>query len=231
MDDRWSEVDHYLGQLLAPTDSILDAALSASGAAGLPAIQVSHLQGSLLHLLARSVRATSILEIGTLGGYSTIWLARALPPEGRLITLEIDPRHAAVARGNLERAGLSASVDVRVGPALATLGAGPAPGFGPFDFTFIDADKESSAEYFDHVVRLSRPGALIVVDNIVREGAIVDGRSRDPRVQGIRRLLEAMARDPRVRTSAVQTVGAKKYDGWAIALVDPRPSVPIDARR
>ena len=226
MNDRWDEVDRYLGHLLAPSDPVLDAALAASGAAGLPTIQVSHLQGSLLQLLARSVRSTSILEIGTLGGYSTIWLARALPPGGRLITLEVDPRHAAVARGNLERAGLSASVDVRVGPALATLAAGPAPGFAPFDFTFIDADKESSAEYFDHAVRLSRPGALIVVDNIVREGAVVDASSRDPRVQGIRRLLEAMAGDPRVRTSAVQTVGAKRYDGWAIALVDPRPPAP-----
>ena len=181
-------------------------------------------QGKLLHLYARMAGARAILEIGTLGGYSTIWLARALPPDGRLVTLEADPRHAEVARANLARAGLSGQVEVRLGPALDTLARLRAEGAGPFDFVFIDADKDSYPDYFEWAVELSRPGCVIVADNMVRRGAVADASSDDPLVRGTRRMNELMAADPRVVATEIQTVGSKGYDGFALALVVPPDS-------
>jgi len=196
-------------------DAALAAALEASEAAGLPAISVSPAHGKLLWLLARTNGAKRILEIGTLGGYSAIWLARGLAPGGRLVTLEALEKHAAVARKNLARAGLADVAEIRVGKALDTL-----PELqGPFDLAFIDADKQNNAEYFRWALKLSRPGSLIVVDNVVRDGAVIDARSRDAAVQGVRRLYELIAAEPRVAATAVQTVGVKGYDGFAIALV------------
>jgi len=212
----WHEVDSYITDTLVQPDAALEAALEASDAAGLPQINVSPAHGKLLWLLARLQNARRILEVGTLGGYSTIWLARGLAAGGRLITLEALEKHAAVARSNLERAGVSKVVDVRVGQALTTL---PTVKDGPFDLTFIDADKQSNAEYFTWALKLSRPGSLIVVDNVVRAGAVVDARSRDAAVQGVRRLNQLMAAERRVAATALQTVGAKGYDGFAIALV------------
>ena len=212
----WHEVDSYITDTLVQPDAALAAALEASDAAGLPQINVSPAHGKLLWLLARLQNARRILEVGTLGGYSTIWLARGLVAGGRLITLEALEKHAAVARSNLERAGVSKVVDVRVGQALATL---PTVKDGPFDLTFIDADKQSNAEYFTWALKLSRPGSLIVVDNVVREGAVIDARSRDAAVRGVRRLNDLIAGEPRVAATAIQTVGAKGYDGFAIALV------------
>ena len=211
----WDDVDRYIGETLVQPDDALAAALAASEAAGLPAISVSPAHGKLLWLLARTLGAKRILEVGTLGGYSAIWLARALAPGGRLVTLEALEKHAAVARTNLERAGLADRVEVRVGRALETL-----PRLdGPFDLAFIDADKQNNAEYFRWALKLSRPGSLIVVDNVVRDGAVVDARSRDAAVQGVRQLYELIAAEPRVAATAVQTVGVKGYDGFAIALV------------
>jgi predicted O-methyltransferase YrrM len=211
----WQAVDGYFtAQLLGP-DPVLDATLEANALAGLPPIDVAPAAGKLLHLLARSVGARRILEIGTLGGYSTIWLARALPADGRLVTCEINTHHAEVARANLTRAGLDGLVDVRVGPALDTLPALD----GPFDLAFIDADKQAGAEYFRHALRLSRPGTMIVVDNVVRRGRVVDADSADPAVRGTRAVLEVIAREPRVDATAVQTVGSKGYDGFLLALV------------
>ncbi|HYR36735.1 MAG TPA: O-methyltransferase [Burkholderiales bacterium] len=196
-------------------DAALEAALEASDAAGLPPISVSPAHGKLLWTFARLLNARRILEVGTLGGYSTIWLARGLAPGGKLITLEALEKHAKVARANIERAGLSAVVEIRVGQALETL-----PGIaGPFDLTFIDADKQNNAEYFSWALKLSRPGSLIVVDNVVREGAVIDARSRDASVQGVRRLNDLMAKERRVSATAIQTVGVKGYDGFAVALV------------
>lgn len=215
----WGEVDAYLVETLLPRDPALEAALGTSDAAGLPAINVAPNQGRLLELLARAVGARRILEVGTLGGYSTIWMGRALPPDGELVTLELDPAHADVARANLDRAGLGDRAEIRVGPALASLRALVREGAGPFDLTFIDADKQSSAEYFALALQLSRPGAAIVVDNVVRDGAVVDPASPDDRVRGVRRLLDAMAAEPRVAATAVQTVGSKGWDGFALALV------------
>ncbi|HEX6468700.1 MAG TPA: O-methyltransferase [Streptosporangiaceae bacterium] len=217
--DRWGSVDRYITELLVPSDPALDAALEASVAAGLPTINVTPSQGKLLHLLARIRRARAILEVGTLGGYSTIWLARALPPGGRLVTLEADARHAEVARANLARAGLAEVVEVRLGPALETLPGLAAEGEGPFDLTFIDADKPNNPEYFAWAVRLSSPDGVIVVDNVVRGGALADTDHDDPRVQGSRRLHEAIAAEPRATATTVQTVGTKGYDGFTIALV------------
>lgn len=202
---------------------MLDEALRASAAAGLPAIQVSPLQGKLLWLLARSLRARAILEIGTLGGYSTIWLARALPDGGRLITLEADPRHAQVARANIERAGLADVVDLRLGQALETLPRLAPEGHGPFDLVFIDADKANIPDYFAWAVKLSRRGSLILVDNVVRHGAVVDGGSGDPDVRGVRRFFEAVAAEPRASAVALQTVGRKGHDGLAVVLVTADP--------
>ena len=214
----WNEVDEYFTAALVPPDPALDDALAASDAAGLPAIAVAPNQGKLLHLLARLRGARRILEIGTLGGYSTIWLARALPAGGRLITVEYSPKHAEVARANIAAAGLDRLVEVRVGPALEvlpTLADEPEP----FDLVFIDADKQNNPEYFSWALRLSTVGSLIIVDNVVRGGRVVDGDSDDPSVRGTRRLIEALAAEPRVSATAIQTVGSKSYDGFAIALV------------
>jgi predicted O-methyltransferase YrrM len=213
--ESWTTVDRYLTDLLLPPDRALAAALSDSAAAGLPAINVSPPQGKLLHLLARIHGAKNVLEIGTLGGYSTIWLARALPSGGRVITLEYDPKHAAIARKNIERAGLADIVELRLGAALETL-----PKLaGPFDLIFIDADKPSTPDYFMWALKLSRPGSLIIIDNVVRSGGVADPKNDDANVRGVRRALEMIAAEPRVTATAIQTVGSKGYDGFAIALV------------
>src|SRR6267142_5653380 len=211
----WHEVDSYITDTLVQPDAALQAALKASDAAGLPQISVSPAHGKLLWLLARLVKARRILEIGTLGGYSTIWLARGLAPGGRLISLEAVEKHATVARANLERAGLSRIVEVRVGKALDTLPSVE----GPIDLAFIDADKQNNAEYFRSALKLSRPGSLIVVDNVVRDGKVIDARSRDAAVQGVRKLNQLVAGEKRVSATAIQTVGIKGYDGFAVALV------------
>jgi len=216
---KWIEVDLYITDLLVRPDAALDEALRTSAAAGLPPIHVSPSQGKLLHLLARLQGARTILEIGTLGGYSAIWLGRALPEGGRLITLESDPRHAEVARANIARAGLSEVVEQRLGPALETLPQIVAEGRGPFDLIFIDADKPGYPDYLGWALRLSRPGSLIVADNVVREGAVIDAASSDPNVQGVRRFNQLLAAEARVSATAIQTVGNKGYDGFAIALV------------
>ncbi|HEY1502068.1 MAG TPA: O-methyltransferase [Acidobacteriaceae bacterium] len=215
----WTEVDRYVEGLLIPSDSVLDEALQASAAAGLPEIAVTPSQGKLLHLLAKMQGARRILEIGTLGGYSTIWMARALAADGRLVTLEAEKKHAAVARKNIARAGLSEVVDLRLGRALRTLPKLAAEGTAPFDFVFIDADKENTAEYFAWALRMSRPGTAIVVDNVVREGEVANGRTTDASVQGIRKFNEAVAIEPRVSATTIQTVGSKGYDGFTLALV------------
>jgi predicted O-methyltransferase YrrM len=217
--DHWRAVDDYLSSALLPEDPLLGATLADARAAGLPAIDVAPNQGMLLHILARSVRAERILEVGTLGGYSTIWLARALPAGGRLVTLEIEQRHAAVARTNLERAGLADRVEVRVAPAAASLAALVEEGAGPFDLVFIDADKPGNPEYLSWALRLTRAGSLVVVDNVVRDGAVADAASDDAGVVGSRRCLEAMGADPRLAATAIQTVGVKGYDGFAVGLV------------
>lgn len=219
MQDQWTAVDSYLGGLFAPSDEALDAALQTTADAAMPMINVAPNQGKLLHLLARACNARSILEIGTLGGYSTIWLARALPPGGRLITLEIDPAHATVARTNLERANLADVVDVRVGSAHTLLPQLVDSGAGPFDLVFIDADKQSTPAYVDWSLRLTRPGSLIIIDNVVRNGAVSDAATNDAAVQGVRQALAALASESRVVATALQTVGSKGYDGLAIALV------------
>jgi predicted O-methyltransferase YrrM len=219
MREQWSAVDEYVAGLLAPHDPALDAALEASEAVGLPAIQVSPPQGKLLYLLAKSIGASSILELGTLGAYSTIWLGRALPEGGRLITLEADPGYAEVARENISQAGLGDVVHLRVGPALDALPGLHDEGIGPFDFTFIDADKENSPAYFAWSLDHSRPGSLIVADNVVRDGTLADAESDDPKVRAQRRLHELLAAEERVSATTIQTVGSKGYDGFAIALV------------
>jgi predicted O-methyltransferase YrrM len=216
---RWTAVDDYLSGLLVPPDAALDAALQASAAAGLPPINVAPNQGMLLQILARAVGARAILEIGTLGGYSTIWLARGLVPGGGLVSLEADPAHAEIARANLARAGLADVVEVRVGKALETLPRLAAEGTGPFDLVFVDADKPNNAAYFDWALRLARPGSLIVVDNVVRDGKVIDGDDEDRTIQGVRRFLERLGSEPRVRATALQTVGSKGYDGLAVAIV------------
>jgi predicted O-methyltransferase YrrM len=213
--ETWTAVDDYFGGLLMPPDPVLDDALRAQSEAGLPAIHVAPNQGKLLQLLAQSHGARAILEIGTLGGYSTIWLARALPPGGSLITLEYEPKHAQVARANIERAGLSGVVEIRVGKAIDTL-----PSLaGPFDLIFIDADKPSNPDYFEWALKLARPGTLIIVDNVVRNGAVADPASANADVIGVRRLAERMAAEPRISATAIQTVGSKGYDGFILALV------------
>jgi predicted O-methyltransferase YrrM len=217
--ETWTAVDRYLTDLLGPPDPALDPALADSAAAGLPPINVSPPQGRLLQLLTRMQGARNILEIGTLGGYSTIWLARALPTGGRLITLEFDPKHAEVARGNLARAGVAGVVELRVGRALDTLPQLAAEGRGPFDLFFIDADKQSTADYFTWSLKLSRRGSVIIVDNVVRKGAVTNADSDDPNVQGMRRFHEALAAEKRVSATVIQTVGSKGYDGFAIAFV------------
>ena len=217
--EQWTAVDRYFTDLLVPPDPALDAALRTSGAAGLPPINVAPNQGKLLQLLAMIQGARSMLEIGTLGGYSTIWLARALPAGGRLITLEADPTHAEVARANIAGAGLADVVEVRLGRALETLPQLAAEGRGPFDLIFIDADKPSTPDYFAWALKLARRGSLIVVDNVVRGGAVIDAASDDAGVRGVRRFNELLAAEPRVSATAIQTVGSKGYDGLVIALV------------
>ena len=218
-ENLWTEVDRYFTDLLVRPDAALTATLEASNAAGLPHINVADNQGKLLMLLARTQGARNILEIGTLGGYSTIWLARALPADGRLVTLEAVPTHAKVARENIERAGLGNIVEVRLGRALDTLPQLAAEGRGPFDFIFIDADKSGYPEYFQWSLKLSRRGTVIVADNVVRQGAVIEGHSRDANVIGVRRFLELVSLEPRVSATAIQTVGAKGHDGFAMAVV------------
>ncbi|MEH2232991.1 MAG: O-methyltransferase [Nostoc sp.] len=217
--EQWTAVDRYFTDLLVPSDPALNTALQTSVAARLPPHNVSPNQGKLLLLLAQIQGAQSILEIGTLGGYSTIWLARALPSDGRLITLEADPKHAEIARANIAHAGLSDVVDLRLGKALSTLPQIAVEGHGPFDLIFIDADKPSNPEYFAWALKLSRRGSLIIADNVVRNGAVIDANSNDPSVQGVRRFNELLASEPRVSATAIQTVGSKGYDGFAIAIV------------
>jgi predicted O-methyltransferase YrrM len=217
----WTAVDEYLADSILPRDEALDAALRDSAAAGLPSIQVSPLQGKLLHVLALSVGAKRILEIGTLGGYSTIWLGRAVAPKGgKVITLEYSAKHADVARANISRAGLSHVVDVRVGRALDSLPVIEREGGGSFDFVFIDADKPATTEYFEWALKLTRPGGMIVVDNVVRKGAVIEAQSSDEDVQGMRRFMGRLAREKRVTATGTQIVGSKGYDGLVLAHVN-----------
>jgi predicted O-methyltransferase YrrM len=214
-DQRWARVDDYAARALLKSDPALDAAREASEKAGLPAISVSPLQGAFLYVFARATKPHAILEIGTLGGYSTIWLARALEPGGRLVTLEYERKHADVARKNIDRAGVGDRVEIKVGKAIDALPALT----GPFDFVFIDADKPATTEYFEWAVKLARTRAVIVVDNVVRDGAIGDEKTKDEDALGMRRFLEVAGRDPRVAVSVIQTVGDKGYDGFAVAVV------------
>jgi len=220
----WSDVDRYIEERLVGADDALAQALRSSAEAGMPAIALSPAQAKLLHLLARVHGARSILELGTLGAYSTIWLARALPPDGRLITLELNPDYARVAGANVERAGLSDLVEIRVGPALEGMRELIEQGAGPFDLIFIDADKQGTPEYFTHALQLSRPGGVIVVDNVVRGGAILDADGEDPRAQGMRRFHELLAGEQgggqSVSATTIQTVGSKGYDGFTLVLVE-----------
>jgi predicted O-methyltransferase YrrM len=216
----WSDVDAYIERQLVDEDEALKAAREASAAAGLPAIALSPAQAKLLHLLARVHGARSILELGTLGGYSTIWLARALPADGRLVTLELSPDYAAVAAANVEQAGLGRLIKIDVGPAIESLRALVAAGGEPFDMVFIDADKESTPEYFELALELTRPGSLIVTDNVVRDGAVADPETADPRARGMRRFHELLAASTRVTATTIQTVGSKGYDGFTLAIVE-----------
>lgn len=216
---QWIAVDEYFGDLLAPADAALAAALEANQKAGLPAIDVSPVQGKFLQILAQGTRARRILEIGTLGGYSTIWLARALPEGGRVVSLELNPRHAEVARANLLSAGVLDRVDLRVGRAVESLAALEKAGAEPFDMIFIDADKQGYAEYLDWALKLSRPGTLIVADNVVRDGKVILPDSSDLDVQGVRLFTEKLANEPRLSATVLQTVGIKGYDGFALAVV------------
>jgi predicted O-methyltransferase YrrM len=214
-----SAVDEYFCATLIPFDQALADALRDSDAAGLPQHNVSPNQGKLLHLLVRIQGARKILELGTLGGYSTIWLARALPDGGRLVSLEVNPRAVAVAKASVARAGVSHIVDIRPGKAIDTLPSLEHEGIAPFDFIFIDADKPSNPEYLDWAIRLSRPGTVIVGDNVVRNGAVADPQSADPNVVGVRRFFDLMAANPRLSATAIQTVGSKGYDGFSLAIV------------
>ncbi|HEY1421946.1 MAG TPA: O-methyltransferase [Candidatus Acidoferrum sp.] len=219
VDERWAAVDRYFSEKLSLSDPALDAAMAANKMAELPAIDVTPNQGKLLQLLAQMVGARQILEIGTLGGYSTIWLARALPDDGKVITLEFNPKHAEIARSNIARANLSPVVDIRIGAALDTLPKLQEENAGPFDLIFIDADKANNAEYVRWALKLSRPGTLIIIDNVVREGAVIDASSTDKDILGTRRLFDELAKEPRLSSTALQTVGSKGYDGFALALV------------
>ena len=218
--EQWTAVDRYIAETVVPSDPALDAAVEASAKADLPAIAVTPNQGKLLQIFARLVQARRILEIGTLGGYSTIWLARALPEDGRLISLELNPKHAEVARGSIDRAGLLKKVEIRLGRALDILPKLASEAIGPFDLIFIDADKASIPEYFKWSLKLSRVGSLIIVDNVVRKGAVIEADSRDEDVQGVRRLNEMLAKEKRVTATTIQTVGSKGYDGITVALVN-----------
>jgi len=215
----WEAVDKYFDKILIPQDSALEDALKAAKVAKLPAIQVSSVEGKLLHLLARILGARDILEIGTLGGYSTIWMARALPEGGRIVTLEADPKHAEVARKNFARAGVESKIELRLGKALDTLPQVAADARGPFDMFFIDANKSNMPEYFEWSLKLARKGSVIIVDNVVREGKVLDAKSKDADIQGIRRFLEMVGKEKRVSGTALQTVSTKNYDGFALVLV------------
>jgi predicted O-methyltransferase YrrM len=215
--ETWGAVDEYVGGLLAPHDEVLERVAAAAEEAGLPPIQVTPAQGKLLYLLAKAIGARTVLEFGTLAGYSTIWLARALPETGRVLTLEADPRHAEVAAANIERAGVSEKVELRVGPALEVLPE--LGGEGPFDLVFIDADKASTPAYFEWSLQRTRSGGLIVADNVIRDGALVDESNEEPAISAQRRLHEMLAAEPRVEATTIQTVGAKGYDGFSLVLV------------
>jgi predicted O-methyltransferase YrrM len=217
--ETWTAVDRYMEDALLGSDPVMHAVLAANAEAGLPSIDVAPNQGKLLCLLARMQGAQRILEIGTLGGYSTLWLARALGPQGKVVTLEVAARHAEAARANFERASVSGKIELRLGPAAASLAQLVAEGAAPFDMVFIDADKPSNPLYLDWALRLSRPGTLIVCDNVVREGAVIDAASPDASVQGVRRFVEMLAADPRLDATAVQTVGSKGHDGFILLLV------------
>ena len=217
--DQWTAVDRYVTDLFVAPDPALENALATSAAADLPSINVSPAQGKLLHLLARAHGARNVLELGTLGGYSTIWLARALPAGGRLITLEANPKHAAVARANIAYAGLTRVVELRLGRAIDTLPQLAAEKLGPFDLIFIDADKPGYPDYLFWALELSQPGSLIIADNVVRNGEVANAASTDPNVQGVRRYNALLAAEPRVTATVLQTVGSKGYDGLAVALV------------
>ncbi|HEY1939802.1 MAG TPA: O-methyltransferase [Candidatus Angelobacter sp.] len=221
--EQWTAVDNYIAGLFLGADPVLEEALASSEAAGLPAISVSPTQGKLLHLLARMQSAQNILEIGTLGGYSTIWLARALPPGGRLISLELDPKHAEVARANIARAGLSNVVEIKLGRAIDSLQQLVHDGGKPFDLIFIDADKQGYSDYLKWSLKLARQGTLIVADNVVRKGEVINPNSTDTNVQGIRRFNEVLAAQKNVTTTEIQTVGSKGYDGLALILVTANP--------
>jgi predicted O-methyltransferase YrrM len=226
------DVDRFFSALL-PREDVLDAVLAANTAAGLPPHDVSPLQGRMLQVLARAIGARRVLEIGTLGAYSTIWLARALPADGRVVTLEFDARHAAVAAANLARAGIGDRVELRVGRALDTLPRLATEGYPPFDLVFVDADKRSSVDYLEWALALTRPGSLLVFDNVVRDGKVLDAASDDPSVQGVRRLIARLAAEPRVSATATQTVGAKGWDGFVLAVVEepgPRPPTTQESR-
>lgn len=218
-ENKWTEVDQYLTDLLIPTDPVLEQTLQENDKAGLPKIDVSPNQGKFLHLLARIRGARRILEIGTLGGYSTTWLARALPRDGKLISLELEPKHAEVAKSNLERAELSDQVEIRVGEALSSLAQLKKEDQEPFDLIFIDADKPNNPNYLAWALQLSSPGSVIICDNVIRDGEITNSGSEDPSVQGVQRFFELVATEPRLTATAIQTVGSKGYDGFAVLLV------------
>ncbi len=217
--DKWTSVDHYINDLFTAADPIFEAVLETSRAAGLPEINVAPNQGKLLQLLAQAHGTRSILEIGTLGGYSTIWLARALPADGKLVTLEFEPKHAEVARANFVRAGVSDKIELRVGKASDSLAQLVMEKTGPFDFIFIDADKESYPDYLAWALKLSRPGTVIIADNVVRKGEVIDANNEDSRVQGAHKFNALLAAEPRVNATILQTVGSKGYDGFALAIV------------
>ena len=217
--DAWTTVDDYLSDVLIGDDPALTAALEANAAAGLPAIDVTATQGKFLMLLCQIAGARTVLEIGTLGGFSTTWLARGLPDDGQVVTLEVDPTHATVARANIDRAAPAAAVEIVVGPALDSLPGLASHPAAPFDLVFIDADKPNNPGYLEGAVRLSHPGTVIVCDNVVREGRVTDADSKEPSVTGTRRLFELLHDDPRLDATALQTVGSKGWDGFAIALV------------
>jgi len=218
--NTWSAIDDYIVANLIPDDPVLEAVLRANAEAGLPAIDVSPAQGRLLHLLVKMSGARRVLEIGTLGAYSTIWMARALPEGGQVVTLEFNPHHAEVARSNIERAGLAGVIELRVGAALETLPGVAAENGGPFDFIFIDADKPNNPGYIDWALKLSRPGTVIICDNVIRNGAVIDAQSADANVGGARAAFAALGSDPRVTATALQTVGSKGYDGFILAVVN-----------
>jgi len=216
----WGRVDEYIVDKLVQEDASLEAALAANAAAGLPAMDVSAAQGKFLHLMVRITGARRVLELGTLGGYSTIWMAKALPADGQLVTLEYDPGHATVARQNIDAAGVGDKVTIHVGAAVETLPLVAAQSPEPFDFIFIDADKPSNPIYLDWAIKLSRPGTVIILDNVIRDGKVLDPDSTDPRIIGTRAAYDLIGAHPRLQATALQTVGSKGWDGFAIMLVD-----------